>query len=252
MADQPNNVFDGTTPPAGEPTPSGVQNPPSDNLQDLLKNIKNDQGEQKYKSLEDALVALDHSQKYIPELKTQLSGTQQELNEMKVKMEKFGNIEETVQRLLAQKQEPQAHTPPSATGLDEQAVMKLVQQSLQARESQTQMQVNQKTVNDALVAKFGDKVIETLESKAKELNTTRQALGELAKNNPKLVLALFETHTQNINPTLPSRRTPEPMKPNPASERPAKSMLSGVSVRDQAARLNQIRDGIYTKHGIDK
>lgn len=248
----PANVFDGAPAPAATPpVVPAAATPPANSLEDLLKNIKNENGEQKYKSLEDALVALDHSQKYIPELKTQLTGTVEELNRVKEQMSKFENIEETVQRLLAQQQKPQAPTSPVNSGLDEQAVMKLVQESLQLSKQTEAMDSNLKQVNDALVGKFGEKAIDTLEAKAKELNTTRQALGELAKSNPKLVLALFETHPEKPpSPTMPSRRTPDPVNQQPTM--PTRSMLSGVSVRDQAAYMSKIRDGVYTKHGIDK
>src|SRR5262245_56050319 len=122
MADQPNAFGDGNnqTPPANTPSP----------LDELLANIKNEAGEQKYKSLEDALRALDASQKYIPELKNQLTGQQSEIAGLREQVSKFGSIDETVQRLLAQQQN-RSDNPPSVSGLDEQAVIKLVQQSLQ-------------------------------------------------------------------------------------------------------------------------
>lgn len=251
MADQPNNVFSGEPTPPATNQPQAEVTPPSDNLEDLLKNIKNEQGEQKYKSLQDALVALDHSQRYIPELKTQLSGTVEELNRMKEQMGKFQNIEDTVQRLLAQQQIEKPVTTPSSSGLDEQAVLKLVSDSLQKNKQVETMEANMKSVHDALVSRFGDKVIETLENKAKELNTTRQALGELAKSNPKLVLALFEDHkTRESNPTVPNRQAVPPFTSQPREQH--KSLLSGVSMKDQAAVMNKLRDQVFAKHGIDK
>lgn len=251
MADQPVNVFSGDQPPVTPPVTQPVATPPTNSLEDLLKNIKNEQGEQKYKSLEDALVALDHSQKYIPELKSQLTGTVEELNRVKEQMSKFENIEDTVQRLLAQQQKTQHTTDPVNSGLDEQAVIKLVQDSLQQSKSHEIAEANMKLVNDTLVSKFGDKVIDVLESKAKELNTTRKSLGELSKSNPKLVLALFEDGKPKVtNPTVPSRTTSPPTdKPN---NEPKRSMLSGVSVRDQAAEMKRLRDQVFEKHGIDK
>lgn len=249
----PANVFNGNQPPADPPhgDPNNQPAPNTPNLDDMLKNIKNENGEQKYKTLADALTALDHSQKYIPELKNQLAGTLSQLEEMKGKVEKFSNVEETVQRLLAQQQPPQRNTDPPSVGLDEQAVLKLVTDSMSKAEQMKAMESNQKTVNDALVGKFGDKAIEVLETKAKELNTTRQALGELAKSNPKLVLALFDAPSnQKPTPTLPSRRTPDPVsKPN--NDKPAKSLLAGVSAKQQAEALAKIRQEVFEKHGID-
>lgn len=247
----PANVFDGNQPPAN---PNGGANPPAPeftNLEDMLKGIKNENGEQKYKTLADALTALDHSQKYIPELKNQLTETQKQLAEVQEKAKKLDTVEETVQRLLAQQQPPQRDTDPPVVGLDEQAVLKLVNDSLTKAEQIKAMEGNQKAVNDALVSKFGDKVIEVLDIKAKELNTTRQALGELAKSNPKLVLALFDSHSnQNNNPTLPSRRAPDPVVREPVNK-PSKSLLAGVSIKEQASELAKIREQVFRKHGVD-
>lgn len=247
MADQ-SNVFGD-----GNPTPENITppTPTPSTLEDRLKNIKNENGEPKYKSLEDALVALEHSQKYIPELKSQLTGTQAQLEEMKAQMAKFNNIEETVQRLLAQQQNQRATTP-EASGLDEQAVIKLVQESLKQSEQIKQLTANQQKVNDALVSKYGEKAAEVLEAKAAELHTTKQALGELAKQNPDLVLALFNPPAnKEPNPTVTGRRTPDPKPIVPELEKPTKSLLSGVSAKEQAARLQRIRQAVHNKYSIE-
>lgn len=244
----PTNLFNGEQPPA---TPPAAATPPSNGLEDLLKNIKNESGEQKYKTLEDALVALDHSQKYIPELKNQLTGTQTELERIKTEMTKFNNIEESVQRLLAQ-QNQEGGRQPAANGLDEQAVIKLVQQGLMQSKQAESAVANQQKVNDALVSKFGDKALNVLQSKAAELHTTKEALGELAKQSPDLVLALFNTSAhKEPNPTIGALRTPVPKPPAAEITKPNKSMLIGVGMKEQAAYLDQIRQSVYEKHGIN-
>lgn len=249
MADQA-SVFGEQAAPAPVTTPATPAAPA--NLDNLLSGIKNEAGEQKYKSLEDALVALDNSQKYIPELKSQLTGTQEKLREVEEKMTKFGNIDETVQRLLAQQQTETAATTPVASGLDEQAVLKLVQATL-TQNSQAATQVtNQQKVNDVLVGKFGDKAVEVLDAKAAELHTNRQALGELAKQNPDLVLALFGTApTKDHNPTVGGRRTPDPIPSNGELAKPTKSLLAGATGKEQAARFAAIRNSIHTKYGVE-
>lgn len=238
------NVFNGDS-----TTTTTTTTAPS-NLEDLLKNIKNDDGQPKYKSLEDALIALDHSQKYIPELKNQLTGTNTQLEAMKAEIAKFGNIEETVQRLLAQRQSTAATTP-EAKGLDEQAVRKLVEDSLSTQQQAQQAQTNQKQVSDALVSKYGEKAIEVMEAKVAELHITKQVLGDLAKQNPALVLALFNTSAQKeVNPTVGSNRTPPPKTVTNTVGRPEKSILSGATMKDQASYLDKIKAEVWAKHGI--
>lgn len=251
MADQPNdNVFNGEGTPVVQP-PAATP-PAAPNLDDLLANIKNESGEQKYKSLQDALIALDNSQKYIPQLKSQLTGTEEKLKEMQEKIAKFGNIDETVQRLLAQQRQSDGDTPPQVVGLDEQAVLNLVKKSLSMTKQAEMFEANQKRVNDALLGKFGEKAIETLDAKAAELHTTRQALGELAKQNPDLVLALFPQSTvKDHNLTVSSRRTLPPTQDHVLPPKPEKSLLSGASSKEQAARFAQLRDSVKAKYGID-
>lgn len=243
------NVF-GDQPTPANPTPA---TPSANGYEDLLKNIKNDSGEQKYKTLEDALVALDHSQKYIPELKNQLSGYQSEVQGLKEKVNQFGNIEETVQRLLAKQPEPSA-TPAVNPGLDEQAVRNLVEASLQSQRQAEVLGANQRKVNDTLVSKFGEKAIEKLDAKAAELKTTRQALGELAKQNPDLVLALFsEAGSKDPTPAVSSRRTPDPKPVVDPTRKPEKSLLSGPGAnrREQGDYFGKLRAETYAKYGID-
>jgi len=247
MTDQSNVFGDQPVTPPVDTTP--VQIKP----EDLLKNIKNEHGEQKYKTLEDALVALDHSQKYIPELKNQLTGTNSELQALKEQVGKFSNIEETVQRLLEQQTTPTV-TPVEVTGLDEQAVRKLVADSLNTERVNATLSSNQQKVNDALLGKFGDKAVEMLDVKAKELGTTRQALGELAKQSPDVVLALFGNPVhKDSNPTVSNQRTPVPKPVIETSKKPDHSLLSGIHAnrKEQGNRFAELRNEVYTKYGID-
>jgi len=242
------NVFGDQPTPVDDTTPAATRAP-----EDLLKNIKNENGEQKYKSLEDALIALDHSQKYIPELKNQLTGTQSKLQELEQKVGKYDNIEETVQRLLANQPTPAA-TPPGKSGLDEQEVRKLLNEGLQAQRQAEILTSNQQKVNEKLLSKYGEKATEVLDAKAAELGTTRQALGELAKQTPDIVLALFETPTsKDPTPSVPSRRTPDPKKFNDAPRKPEKSLLSGPGANrtDQGNRFAELRKAKYGEYGID-
>ena len=65
-----------TTPQATPESITPAANP-SDLFTDQLAAIKNDQGVPKYDTVEKAIEALQHSQQYIPELKTQMSNQEQ-------------------------------------------------------------------------------------------------------------------------------------------------------------------------------
>ena len=61
-----------------ENTQSKEENTQSSNYLELLKEIKNDKGEQKYKTPEEAFKALKHAQDYIPTLHQQIDALKAE------------------------------------------------------------------------------------------------------------------------------------------------------------------------------
>src|SRR3546814_3550269 len=69
--------------------------------------------------------------------------------------------------------------PPITSGLDEQAVMKLVQQTLNQNKQSETIKSNQSKVQEALKAKFGDKAQEAVAAKAAELGVSPSELGDL-------------------------------------------------------------------------
>lgn len=248
MADQAENIFNNNTPPEGE---NKNTNSPVDKYADLLKSIKNESGEQKYDSIEKALEALGHSQSFIPQIKSQLTEKEKELERVKAELSQRQSVEEVMQRLIANNQNGEGN-PPAASGLDEQAVMKLVQQTLNQTKEQETIASNQTKVQEALKAKFGDKAGEAVANKAAELGVSPKELGDLASKSPAMVLALFQT-TANSGPKPingganipPLRNGPEPVT------RPEKSVLSGATTREQKDFLKKVQAEVYAKHGIE-
>src|SRR3546814_1766851 len=92
MPDQGENIFNNVTPPEGDKQPT----PPVDKYADLLKSIKNESGEQKYDSIEKALEALGHSQSFIPQIKSQLTEKEQELERVKAELSQRQSVEEVM------------------------------------------------------------------------------------------------------------------------------------------------------------
>lgn len=254
MADQP-DVFNSVAD-VKPVEPQTQQQPSVDNaFADLLKLVKNENGEQKYDSVPKAIEGLAHAQQYIPQLKTELQSKDAEIAALKAQLAQTQSLDEVVSRLTAQQQQAQVKdAPPVTSGLDEQAVMNLVKNVLTQTEQQKSAQSNILQVQNTLTAKYGDKVVEVLESKAKELGTTRQQLGELASHSPALVLALFGTQASNgAKPTTTSVTIPSSYQP-PREElkRPEKSLLSGATSREQAEFMRKIKAEIYAKYGVSE
>lgn len=245
MADQP-NVF--SEEPTQTPQQQSTQAPT--NYADLLVSIKNEQGQQKYDSVEKALEGLQHSQTYIPQLKTQLSEKDARIAELEAKLNQSASLEEVVSRLQQQNQPQATETPSQANGLDPQAVEQLVRSVLQQDKALSVAQQNQAQVNNAIIQKFGDKAQEVIAQKARELGTTPKQLGELASQSPQMVLALFNTPvgTPAFNTSSLNTTTLEPER-KPLS-RPEKSLLSGATSKEQREFMQRIKAEVRAKYNI--
>ena len=251
MADQP-SIFEEQavqqeTPVAKEQVQTTVE------YADLLKGIVNENGQQKYDSLPKALEGLANAQQYIPQLKSELQTKEQELATLRAELEKRAAVEEVVTRLTAQQKEPQDQsTPLKSSGLDEQAVLQLVQQALGQAKQQDQAAINQAQVQQALTAKYGDKSREMVEQRAKELGLTPKEIGQLASQKPAMVMALFNTQpSAGAKPTTGSVNIPSSYQPEPPQlERPTKSLLSGSTSKEQKEYMLKIKQDVYAKHGI--
>lgn len=225
--------------------------PETFNPDTLLEQIKNEAGQRKYANIEEALKALQHSQEYIPTLKTQLSEKEQRLAELQEEQARVKKLEELVEQLAATQHQAGGGSPSTTPTLDQQAVVSLVQQTLSQSKQQEVAEANSQAVAKALVEKFGDKAAEVVTQKAAELGIPPTDLKELAKKSPALVLNLFETHqkqTPNLNTS--SVRVPPVNQQTLDIKKPEKSLLSGASSKEQADYLRQIRSAVYAKYGV--
>jgi len=247
MSDQ-DNVFDGVQ--EEQPVTPPVN---SDNrLNDLLASIKNENGEQKFKTIEDALKGYTASQEFIGTLKTEKSTVEQELNQLREQAARQQSIEEVLKNLTAKdEQEKPAEKTPPASGLSEEAVAKLVRDQIALMNSEQKYVENVSTVQNTLKQKYGDKTRETVAAKAKELGTTPEQLGELSKSNPQLVLALFNSSKPASNPTSPSSFNLPRQTERQELAAPEKSLLLGATSRDQKAYMQRIKEDVYKKHNVE-
>jgi len=264
MADQPNNVFNSgeqSANPAATPAPADTTAPSTPDYSEYLQAIKNDAGEQKYSSVEIALKSLKEAQEYIPGLKTQLEQREDEirkrdeqLTELRAKLDQAGNLEDIVERLRQNSPSNPQETPTVDNGLTEAAVLKLLEQKLTEAETTKAAQQNFNSVQDSLVQKFGEKANEVINTKAQELGTTAESLGELAKSNPKLVLALFNANQANPAPTSRVGGVRQPLDAGnelPDVKLPEKSLLLGATDNERADVMRQIRDRVYKRLGVE-
>ncbi len=181
-----NNESQATQPNVNDGVPSNAQG--SGDLANLLGSIKNERGEQKYKSVEDALVGLDNAQKYIPTLTAQLAQKEQELATARQEAARVVELERTVQALTS-KGEP-ANTQASVP-LNEDQIANLVTQTLTRQQQEATAKANTLAVAQTLQTKFGADAEKTYNAKAQELGMTVIELNALAAKNPKAVFTLL-------------------------------------------------------------
>lgn len=233
-----------------EETPP-VEAQPTDPYADLLESIRNERGERKYATLDEALKALKHSQEYIPTLKAELIEKDTKLQELQMEQTRIAQLEEAIERLATAKPNGDG-TPPSTRALDEQTLKSLVSKQLEEIDSVKRSEQNLSKVQDALLAKYGEKAAEVLAQKASELGTTKEALGALARQNPNMVLAYFNTQgPSGPKPSTSSMNIPPINKPNLEVQKPEKSMLLGATDKDRIELLRKIRESVHAKYGVE-
>lgn len=161
----------------------------TDALGTLLASIKNDRGEQKYKTAEEALKALGHSQSHIPNLQQQLEAKSREVEALATQKAEVDALKETVAKLTEKLTEKVQETP--GTQLSEAAIAEIVGQQLSAKQQEQIAAGNRQSVSQAMSKQFGDKAAEVFYGKAQELGMTREQINSLAASSPQAVLTMF-------------------------------------------------------------
>lgn len=152
-----------------------------------LDNILNENGEKKYKSVEDALNALNHSQKFIPQLQEENSALKAKLEEIEKERLDLMSIENTLAEMANKQQETgNTNQQTQAPDIDIDAVF---EKKLQEYEARKKLEQNKQAVAKSLVDSFGERAQEVFEEKAKELGISPQELEELSMKSPSLVLS---------------------------------------------------------------
>lgn len=192
------------TPPTQSVTGNNTNVNIDNTLADLLKDIKNEAGQPKYSNATEALNGLKHAQEFIPQLKSQLSDKDRELETLRNEVLRLKTVEETVAR-LTDRQETQTST--NAPVIDEQKIAELINRTLSQNEEVSLQKTNLTSVVSTLQQSFGADAEKMFYSKASELGLDAKAINALAAKSPQAVLALFgikgapQTQTKHTAPS---------------------------------------------------
>jgi len=247
----PNDVFLSTEQKDPMPTQQPVDGveQPSNVFGDQLKSIVTVDGRQKYDTVEKALEALTHSQTLIPTLQAQATKQEQEITQLREELAKSKGAQDLVDSLTNHQQAEQLGNP-SETPFGEADVAKMLEATLNKREQVQVQATNTEKVQAALVNAFGAKAQEVVQAKAKELNTTPEALGQLATSSPDMVLALFNNKSTSPSVTNSSFNLHAQQPQEAPLGRPEKTLLSGATSAEQREFMAKVKAEVYRKHGI--
>lgn len=199
MSDQDQTIFDSHKTPEDQQQ-KHQQNSSSDNstgeganqrsepFADLLGSIKNERGEPKYKSTEDALKALSNAQQFIPQLQEENKELRQKYEELARQLDKFKHIEESIERLSASQRE---NGQTSQVTIDENMIAEIAERTLSQREALARQQSNLKLVTDTVISKFGEAAEKEFYKRASDVGMSASEINSLAAKNPLAALRLI-------------------------------------------------------------
>lgn len=184
-------------------TPATTTNQPSsgDNVADLLKLIVNDKGEPKYKTIQDALVGLQHANAHIQTLVTEKRQVEQEKLSLQTAAEKVAELERVVSELTKA-------PPPQATPavIDPTQIQELVSQAISETKTKEEQKQNTSVVVNAAKQTFGEKAEELFYSRAQDVGLSREQINSLAASSPQAALKILGLASQSGSPT-PTQKT---------------------------------------------
>jgi len=234
MTDLFDDKANNQTPPATPETPPVV---PSTDHTDLLAAIKNERGEQKFKSVEDLINGYSASQEFITTLKTEKDAEVAAKAEIEAKLK----TQEQLQELLdAKTATPDPVTPAVVeTGLKQDDVLQILEQ----REAQKISDANVIAVKKAVEAAKGD-----LKALTEQAGLTPDLAQKMAEKSPDALLKLLDVEVvkspppsmaPSANPTSFESQSSAPVKSVMRSSKSSDLMDAFKAAGDRAKeRIN--------------
>lgn len=228
----------------------------NDGLADLLGNIRNENGEQKYKDVETALAALKSSQAFIEQLKREKREIEDKFSQTKADLERMGTIDDYVKRLQSNPaaNEPPKETPKGEGSLSEEQVARMLEQRLTEREQRAVESANLQRVEAELRKAHGDNAVTFIQQKAQELGMTVPELQALAKRTPAAALQIFgaapgKPNAPSQSSVYPPRKVDED---NPIPQFEKGVTAGGLTSRELVDRWKAVKDYTHKRLKVNE
>lgn len=255
-----NSIFPNQNPdghqPSSQPGNSNTPPPQNNDLVTMLASIKNEAGEQKYKTVEDAIKALSHSQQFIEQLKQETAQARADAERARAEANKIAEMEKAVQELLqGSKQPPAQATPPNV--IDEASIANIVQKTLTESQQKAVREQNLSQVVKKLQEKFGASVENEFYGKAQELGFSKAEINDLAAKSPAAVFRIFGINDGGKQPSAAPNQSSvntTGFQPNQDSQIRVngKSTLSGATTQEVMDEQRNARKMVDELHAQGK
>lgn len=215
-----------------------VQQPNQNDYNPLLGMIVNADGEQKYKSVEDALKGASHANSHIANL-------EQQVRELQTAKDSAANLDDVIKAIQTQKDTPTDNSDPQQA-ITASDIQKMVESTIQNNTQQATAKENIAKVTGKFKELFGEKASETLYGKAENLGMSHEEINGLISTNPTAVfrmLGIDENNKQSLNTDVGNVN---PQNFNQENNTPAPSSMGYIS-------SNQLTENwLKTKERVNK
>lgn len=213
--DQPEvDVFEGRD---QKPTDQRVESGAKDSYQELLAAIQNEEGNQKYKSVSEALVGASHAQAHIKRLEQEMADLRARVTEADTR----ASLVDSVRDQGKDTSKPQ---------LSRDELFDAFNQFDQAKRQQEMRQQNRTKVNTGLRERFGEAAANAVNRRAQEMGVTPEFLLDIGEKSPSAFFEYFKTETKGSPSTTTS--TDVNLSGKGKTEEPSANIMYGASTQD--------------------
>jgi hypothetical protein len=226
-----------TTAPEGATTEATTQS--VDQAATLLQSITNQDGKQKYDTVDAALTGLANAQEHIAKLEQENAQAREALNEAA-----------SVKELLAElKQKPNDEVTTQQVGLKAEDIQGMTLQAIEQYETQKQQAANAAVVDAEMKKRYGDNASKVFDQKVKELGVDGNFMYELALKSPAGFMAQFNESRPGTS-TLQTSVNTSALESN-MTEKPLtapKDIGYGTSAEELRDFWRQVKDEVNAKY----
>ncbi len=195
--------------------------PVKNDFSNILGEIKNEKGEPKYSTVEDALTALRASQEHISTLESE--------NQMYREQQQSSKA---IEDILAQLDSTSNKSDDNQSGYKMEDIQNVVEDAIKRREANAAAQGNLKSVKERLTTAYGEKANEVYSKKAEDLGLSVEMLDHLAAISPKAVTAYFDSKGSSTTKVVNSSVNTEAFLSQQKQQEKPRGVMFGASTQD--------------------